>query len=77
MKKLLLSLITTFIVISCQSQPSKKETAQNLKNDSIQKVIETYMNAQNEINDFSGVVLVTKGNQILFKKAYGFALVAS
>ncbi|WP_062052890.1 serine hydrolase [Aquimarina longa] len=35
--------------------------------------LEKYMNAQASINGFSGTVLVTKGDSILLKKAYGFA----
>ncbi len=32
-----------------------------------------YMDAQAEVNDFSGTVLVSKGDAILLRKAYGFA----
>ncbi|MFT7900340.1 serine hydrolase [Tenacibaculum ascidiaceicola] len=35
--------------------------------------LESYMDAQASINDFSGTVLVTKHDSILLKKAYGFA----
>lgn len=39
----------------------------------ISKKLEQYMDAQFAINDFSGTVLVSKEDSILFKKAYGFA----
>lgn len=39
----------------------------------ISKKLEQYMDAQFAINDFSGTVLVSKKDSILFKKAYGFA----
>lgn len=39
----------------------------------ISKKLEQYMDAQLAINDFSGTVLVSKKDSILFKKAYGFA----
>ena len=42
---------------------------QNLK---AQK-IEAYMQAQRDVNDFSGAVLVYSSDTIVFKKAYGFA----
>jgi CubicO group peptidase (beta-lactamase class C family) len=35
--------------------------------------LEKYMDAQSAINNFSGTVLVSKNDSILFKKAYGFA----
>ena len=35
--------------------------------------LEQYMDAQFAINDFSGTVLVSKNDSVLFKKAYGFA----
>lgn len=35
--------------------------------------LENYMDAQADINGFSGTVLVTKNDSILLKKAYGFA----
>ncbi|WP_158729864.1 MULTISPECIES: serine hydrolase [unclassified Flavobacterium] len=35
--------------------------------------IEKYMQAQHDINQFSGTVLVSKNDTVLFKKAYGFA----
>ncbi|MFH7001142.1 serine hydrolase [Flavobacterium bizetiae] len=35
--------------------------------------LEQYMDAQFVINDFSGTVLVSKNDSVLFKKAYGFA----
>lgn len=35
--------------------------------------LEQYMDAQFAINDFSGTVLVSKNDSIVFKKAYGFA----
>lgn len=35
--------------------------------------LENYMDAQAEINSFSGTVLVTKNDSVLLKKAYGFA----
>ncbi|MFH6993462.1 serine hydrolase [Flavobacterium sp. FlaQc-48] len=35
--------------------------------------LEKYMDAQFAINDFSGTVLVSKNDSIVFKKAYGFA----
>lgn len=35
--------------------------------------LESYMDAQANINDFSGTVLITKNDSILLKKAYGFA----
>ncbi|WP_121331371.1 MULTISPECIES: serine hydrolase [unclassified Flavobacterium] len=35
--------------------------------------LEQYMDAQFTINDFSGTVLISKKDSILFKKAYGFA----
>lgn len=35
--------------------------------------LEQYMDAQFAINDFSGTVLVSKADSIVFKKAYGFA----
>jgi len=35
--------------------------------------LEKYMDAQFVINDFSGTVLISKNDSILFKKAYGFA----
>lgn len=35
--------------------------------------LESYMDAQASINDFSGTVLITKNDSVLLKKAYGFA----
>lgn len=35
--------------------------------------LEQYMDAQFAINDFSGTVLVSKNDSVVFKKAYGFA----
>jgi CubicO group peptidase (beta-lactamase class C family) len=35
--------------------------------------LEKYMDAQFAINDFSGTVLVSKNDSVIFKKAYGFA----
>jgi CubicO group peptidase (beta-lactamase class C family) len=35
--------------------------------------LEKYMDAQFAVNDFSGAVLISKNDSILFKKAYGFA----
>ncbi len=35
--------------------------------------IEKYMQAQHDINQFSGTVLISKNDTVLFKKAYGFA----
>ena len=42
------------------------------QNDAAQK-IDYYMSKQAEINKFGGTVLVTKGDSVLFHKAYGFA----
>ena len=59
--KTLLKIIFCSVIISCSAQ--NKLTSQ----------LEDYMDAEAEINNFSGTVLVTKNDSILLKKAYGFA----
>ena len=59
--KILLKIIFCSVIISCSAQ--NKLTSQ----------LEDYMDAEAEINNFSGTVLVTKNDSILLKKAYGFA----
>jgi CubicO group peptidase (beta-lactamase class C family) len=39
----------------------------------ISSKLEQYMDAQFDVNDFSGTVLVSKNDSVLLKKAYGFA----
>lgn len=59
--KSILSLLVVFVFSFGYSQ---NELSQKL---------EKYMDAQFAINDFSGTVLISKDDAVLFKKAYGFA----
>ena len=58
-------------LLPLSSSPSRSEAPA-----SIPESLDRYLSARTELGRFSGAVLVAKGNQILFRKGYGFADVA-
>lgn len=71
--KIFIALIIVLIACSCD-HPAELETTQaETEKDAISKEISGYIAPYVKANDFAGVVLVSHGDQVIYKRSFGLA----
>lgn len=73
--KLLFLLGISFLSLKCFSQIKKSEKNGNVRENwiNLSEKLSNYMQAQSDVNGFSGTVLVVKKDSVLLREAYGYA----